>query len=105
MPPLRVSLIAIPEGSISTLRGLYDVLNSFEALAGFDEAIPPSPPFRVEIVATAAGPVKLASGLATQVHRGDRRGERHGHRDRAFGTAARGRLAAGPLSRACCVAR
>ena len=70
MPPLRVSLIAIPEGSISTLHGLYDVLNAFELLAGFDAAIPASPPFRVEIVGAAAGPVRLASGLAARAHRG-----------------------------------
>jgi transcriptional regulator GlxA family with amidase domain len=70
MPPLRVSLIAIPEGSISTLHGIYDVLNAFQMLAGFDEAIPASPPFRVEIVAAEAGPVRLASGLAAQAHCG-----------------------------------
>jgi transcriptional regulator GlxA family with amidase domain len=70
MPPLQVSLIAIPEGSISTLHGLYDVLNAFEMLAGLDEAIPAAPPFRVEIVGAAAGPVRLASGLAAQAHRG-----------------------------------
>jgi transcriptional regulator GlxA family with amidase domain len=70
LPPLRVSLVAIPEGSISTLHGLYDVLNAFEMLAGLDEAIPAAPPFRVEIVAAAAGPVRLAGGLAAQAHRG-----------------------------------
>lgn len=69
-PPLRVSLMAIPEVSISTLHGLYDVLNAFQMLAGFDEAIPPSPPFRVEIVGAAAGPVRLAGGLAAHAHRG-----------------------------------
>lgn len=70
MPPLKVSLIATPEGSISTLHGLYDVLNAFGMLAGFDEAIPVSPPFQVEIVGAAAGPVRLAGGLAAQVQRG-----------------------------------
>ncbi len=70
MPPLRVSLVALPEGSISSLHGLYDVLNAFEMLAGFDVAIPESPPFRVEIAGAAAGPLRLASGLVTQVHRG-----------------------------------
>jgi transcriptional regulator GlxA family with amidase domain len=70
MPALQVSLIAIPEGSISTLHGIYDVLNAFEMLAGFDEAIPASPPFRVEIVGATAGPVRLAGGLAAQAHRG-----------------------------------
>jgi transcriptional regulator GlxA family with amidase domain len=70
MPSLHVSLIAIPEGSISTLHGLHDVLGSFQMLAGFDEAIPQSPPFRAEIVAEARGPVRLAGGLAAQAQRG-----------------------------------
>jgi transcriptional regulator GlxA family with amidase domain len=70
MPALQVSLIAIPEGSISTLHGLYDVLSSFEMLAGFDDSIPASPPFRVQIVAAEAGPVRLAGGLTVQAHRG-----------------------------------
>lgn len=70
MPPLQVSLIAIPEASISTLHGLYDVLSSFEMLAGFDDSIPASPPFRVQIVAAEAGPVRLAGGLTAQAHRG-----------------------------------
>ncbi|MDP3420983.1 MAG: helix-turn-helix domain-containing protein [Thiobacillus sp.] len=70
MPPLRVSLIALPEGAISTLHGLYDVLSAFELLAGFDAAIPTAPPFRVEIVGAAAGLVRLASGLTAHAHRG-----------------------------------
>ncbi len=70
MSPLRVSLMAIPEGSISTLHGLHDVLNAFEMLAGFDQAIPASPPFRVEIVGAAAGPVRLAGGLTAHADRG-----------------------------------
>ena len=68
--PLHVSLIAIPEVVISTLHGIYDVLNNaFEMLAGFDAAIPDTPPFRVEIVGVASGPVTLAGGLAIQTHR------------------------------------
>jgi len=68
--PLRVSLVAIPDASISTLHGLYDVLNSFALLKGADEAIPAAPPFEVEIVGAAAGPITLASGLAAHAHRG-----------------------------------
>jgi len=70
MPARQVSLVAIPEGSISTLHGIYDVLGSFEMLAGLDEAMPEKSPFRVEIVAARAGPVRLASGLAAQAQRG-----------------------------------
>src|SRR5690606_11076717 len=52
----------------STLHGLYDVLCSFSLLQGFDDAIPDAPPFDVEIVSDASGPVTLASGLPTQTH-------------------------------------
>lgn len=68
--PLHVSLTALPEGSISTLHGLYDVLTSIRMLGGLDDAIPRSPPFRVEIVGTTAGPVQLASGLVAEAQRG-----------------------------------
>lgn len=65
-----MSLVALPDGAISTLHGLYDVLSSFSLLKGFDPSIPDTAPFRVEIVAERAGPVMLASGLATEAHRG-----------------------------------
>jgi transcriptional regulator GlxA family with amidase domain len=67
--PLHVSLVAIPDAAISTLHGLYDVLNGFALLRGFDDSIPDSPPFDVEIVSSGDGPVMLASGLPTQTHR------------------------------------
>lgn len=67
--PLHISLIAIPEAAISTLSGIYDVLNSFGLLAGVDPAIPQTPPFKVEIVGERAGRLKLASGLSVDAHR------------------------------------
>jgi transcriptional regulator GlxA family with amidase domain len=67
--PTHVSLIAIPDASISTLHGLYDVLSSFRMLRGLDESIPDAPPFEVEIVGAQPGPVMLASGLPTRTHR------------------------------------
>jgi transcriptional regulator GlxA family with amidase domain len=70
--PLHVSLIAIPEVASSTLHGIHDVLNAFGMLAGFDEAIPRTPPFRVEVVGAAPGPVRLAGGLTAHAHRGIR---------------------------------
>jgi transcriptional regulator GlxA family with amidase domain len=69
-PPLHVSLVAIPDVVISTLSGLYDVLNSFAMLAKRDPIIADRLPFEVEIVATRRGPVSLASGLALAAHRG-----------------------------------
>jgi transcriptional regulator GlxA family with amidase domain len=68
--PLHVSLIAIPDASISTLHGLYDVLNGFRMLRHLDDAIPESPPFAVEIVGEQSGAVTLASGLQARTHRG-----------------------------------
>lgn len=69
-PPLDVSLLAFREVSISTLHGIYDVLSSFDLLAGFDKAIPASAPFRVEIVGESAGPMRLVGGLTTEAKRG-----------------------------------
>lgn len=67
MKPLHVSLLAVPEGAISTLTGLYDVLNAFAMLAGQDDALPAQPPFEVEIVGLTRGPSMLASGIPIEV--------------------------------------
>jgi transcriptional regulator GlxA family with amidase domain len=69
-PSLHVSLVAIPDAVISTLTGIYDVMNSFRMLAGTDDAIPGEPPFKVEIVGATRGPVTLASGMPVETHRG-----------------------------------
>lgn len=65
--PLRVSLVALPDAVISTLAGIYDVLNGGalmqSAFAGT------SPPFRVEVVGEARGPLRLASGVSFEVMR------------------------------------
>jgi transcriptional regulator GlxA family with amidase domain len=60
--PRHVSLVALPEAAVSTLFGLYDVMNAF-ALMGLPA------PFRVEIVGEATGPLLLASGVPVQVQR------------------------------------
>ena len=67
--PLRVSLVALPDAVISTLSGIYDVMNAFTlselpALGGNA-----SSPFHVEIVGEAEGPLRLASGLPITVQR------------------------------------
>jgi transcriptional regulator GlxA family with amidase domain len=67
--PLHVSVIAIPEVAISTLSGIYDVMNAFGFLARTDPAIPEKPPFTVEIVGLQRGAVRLASGLSVTAHR------------------------------------
>lgn len=73
--PLHISLLAIPETSVSILLGLYDVLNSFRQLHSFAEFsdMIPSPdrvPFKVEIVGAVAGQQLLAGSTPTHVHRG-----------------------------------
>jgi len=66
---IHVSIIAIQEVVLSTLAGIFDVLNSLEMLAGFDDAIPSESLFDVEILGLEDDPVHLASGLPIQHHR------------------------------------
>ena len=63
---LHVSIIAIPDAVISTIAGLYDVLNGMRLLKlpGAGE-----PPFHVEIIGETSAPVDLASGLPINVSR------------------------------------
>jgi transcriptional regulator GlxA family with amidase domain len=65
--PLHVSLVAVPEAAMSTLIGIYDVLNAFALLAKTDPSIPDTPPFTVDIVSSATGELTLASGLPLRV--------------------------------------
>lgn len=67
-PQCRVCLVALPDAVISTLAGLYDVLNSI----GLMGLAPPgsTSPFQVEIVGEAPGPLTLASGVPMEVQRG-----------------------------------
>lgn len=67
--PIHVSLVAIPDAMVSPLAGLFDVLNSFDLLGSFGDAVPKSSPFAVEIVGPAAGSLRTASGLPIRVHR------------------------------------
>jgi transcriptional regulator GlxA family with amidase domain len=56
-----VSLVAIPEAVISTLSGIYDVMNAF-AIMPPPERIPGERmPFRIEIVGEKTGAMELAS--------------------------------------------
>ncbi len=66
---IRVSLLAIPDAMISTLSGIYDALNVFPLLGTFDDAVPATAPFRVEIVAPQRTPTMTASGLPLTAHR------------------------------------
>ena len=65
--PRHVSLVALPDAVISTLAGIYDVINGV-SLAGMTQ--PDSPgPFHLEIVGETVGPLELASGVPMNVQR------------------------------------
>jgi transcriptional regulator GlxA family with amidase domain len=66
--PLHVSLIAVPEAMVSTLSGIYDVLNGVSQLMAAEES-DRTPYFTIEIVALQAGSMDLASGLPIQAGR------------------------------------
>jgi transcriptional regulator GlxA family with amidase domain len=67
---LHVSLVAIPETAISTLAGIYDVLNSVRLLTPFADGAARWPSFRIDVVGETRTAVNLASGLPIQPHRG-----------------------------------
>jgi transcriptional regulator GlxA family with amidase domain len=63
--PLRVCLVALPDAVISTLAGIYDVMNGVSMMG---IATPGAEhPFRVEIVGEQAGALRLASGVPIDV--------------------------------------
>ncbi len=66
---LHVSLVTIPEVLVSCLSGLYDVLNVFPLLGTFDDAVPSSSPFEVEILAPSGASSQTASGLPVAAQR------------------------------------
>lgn len=69
MNSIHISIIAIPDVAFSTLSGIYDVLNSFSILSTYDDAIPKTSPFQVEIVALTQSTINTASGLPLNAHR------------------------------------
>ncbi len=66
--PLHVSLVAIRPAAVSTLSGIFDVMNAFATMDVLGNAH--APPFRVEIVGLREGPLELASRLPVLVQRG-----------------------------------
>lgn len=69
MKPLHVSLLAVPEVMISTLSGIYDVLNGFEMVGTIEDEVPREKPFQVEIVSPAGNILETASGLPLRCDR------------------------------------
>jgi transcriptional regulator GlxA family with amidase domain len=66
--PLHVSLVALPEAVVSTLSGIFDVMNAF-SIVPLTGGVPRLAPFRVEIVGERAGPLMLASKVPVTVQR------------------------------------
>jgi transcriptional regulator GlxA family with amidase domain len=67
--PLHVSIVAIPDAAISTLTGILDVLSAFRFLSQVEPTLPATPPFDIEVVATTAGSMSLASGVPLSIER------------------------------------
>ena len=67
--PLHVSLVAIPEAVVSTLWGIFDVMNAFAILPPLREERRQPSPFEVEIVGLETGPLNLASNVPVTVQR------------------------------------
>jgi len=63
----HVALVALPDAVVSTLAGIYDVMNA-PAFIGQSTAGAQAP-FQVEIVGESVGPLALASGVPIQVQR------------------------------------
>lgn len=67
--PLRVSLLVLPDATVGGVTGMFDTLSCFPLLGTFDDAVPRTPPFVVELVASTEDAVPTASGIALPVHR------------------------------------
>ncbi|UVC13345.1 GlxA family transcriptional regulator [Mesorhizobium onobrychidis] len=65
---LHVSLVAIPEAVVSTLSGVFDVMNAFSMLHPPGKTLQ-ARPFQVEIVGLRTGPLELASLIPVTVQR------------------------------------
>ena len=66
--PRHVSLVALPDAVVSTLFGIFDVMNALALMGGSSTVLARSP-FQVEIVGETAGALELASGVPISVQR------------------------------------
>lgn len=64
-----MSLVALPDAVVSTLTGIFDVMNAFALIGTHGTGAGASVPFHVEIVGEAVGPLELASGVPINVQR------------------------------------
>jgi transcriptional regulator GlxA family with amidase domain len=61
--------VALPDAVISTLSGIFDVMNAFALMDVRADGAGGVPPFRIEIVGETAGPLELASRVPIDVQR------------------------------------
>lgn len=66
---LHVSLVALPEAALSTLSGIFEVLNAATLSDPPGTAAGAGGPFRAEVVGETAGPLGLACGIPVEVQR------------------------------------
>jgi transcriptional regulator GlxA family with amidase domain len=64
----HVAIVALPDAVVSTLAGIYDVMNA-RSLLGSQGGGSAQAPFRVEVVGETLGPLLLASGVPFEVQR------------------------------------
>ena len=65
--PRHISILALPDAAVSTLYGIFDVMN---AHALMDRSyLGARAPFQIDVVGEALGPVTLASGVPIDVQR------------------------------------
>jgi transcriptional regulator GlxA family with amidase domain len=69
LDPRHVSLVALPDAVVSTLSGIFDVMNAFALMDLPKTSTGGRPPFHPEIVGEAVGPLTLASGVPINVQR------------------------------------
>jgi len=67
--PRHVSLVALPDAVVSTLFGIFDVMNAFPLMGMSNAGSGARAPFHIEIVGEAVGPLELASGVLINVQR------------------------------------
>jgi transcriptional regulator GlxA family with amidase domain len=66
---LHVSVVALPDAAVSTLFGIFDVMNAFPILGMLTAVSGARAPFHAEIVGESTGPLELASGVPVDVQR------------------------------------
>jgi transcriptional regulator GlxA family with amidase domain len=67
--PRHVSLVALPDAVVSTLSGIFDVMNAFALMDVPNTGAGAQAPFHIEIAGEKAGPLELASRVPINVQR------------------------------------